>query len=107
MTGSSFSVTGSACSASPSGFLSELMPPTMNVDASIGLAISLIGLMVAWYPGRCTPRRAGGRLLRTRRLRRKPMQVAREQAHLSDVLRLDQARCPPLEADRESAVGRH
>ena len=42
-----------------------------------------------------------------RRLRRQPVQVAREERDLADVRRLDQPRHPALEPDREAAVRRH
>ena len=91
--GSSLSVTGSARSAIASMFFRELIPPMMNDEASIGRASLLTRTMPHSYPlGAYSSSDLGCQ----------PVQVAGEQGDLADVVGLDQASGPALQARSRS-----
>src|SRR6478735_4940978 len=108
MSGCNPSITGLALSARAAEFLMALIPPTTNIDESIGRATSRTRVMPPFYPmvrggadgaGRRPPSPAG-----LRSSGRQSVQVAWEQRHLTDVGCLDQPAGPALEPDRKAAV---
>ena len=97
------SITGWARSARASAFLMALIPPMMNIEESIGRAMSRTRVMGHFY---LTARHPAGHRVGDRDLpsRRQPVEVAREKGDLADVGRLDQPPGPALEPDGEAAV---